>query len=97
MTLDLLTYDDFAPQLDQIFKLAGPEHTETPLTLVEAEPGRPRADARTPFTLVFRSATAQVLPQQLYTLDNAAMGRLEIFLVPLREAAGGIDYAATFN
>jgi hypothetical protein len=38
-----------------------------------------------------------VLPQQIYSLDHASMGRLSIFLVPIGADAGGTQYEAIFS
>lgn len=48
-----------------------------PLTLTQAEPLASRAAGmarRMPFSLMFRSASAVVLPQQTYRLRNASLG-----------------------
>lgn len=44
-----------------------------------------------------RSDTAVVMPQGLFRLEHPALGALDIFLVPLRRVAEGVEYVATFN
>lgn len=97
MTLATLTCDDFAAHLGSIFRIEGDDQTFLPVTLVEASPAKYPGEHREPFTLVFRSASDQVLPQHLYAIDHDVIGRLEIFLVPLRRVEAGVEYAATFN
>jgi hypothetical protein len=70
------------------------------MTLVEVQPlpvspfpGMIRA----PFSLLFRTASQVVLPQKLYGLKNASLGRLEIFLVPVARDREGVLYQAVFN
>ncbi len=71
-----------------------------PLTLAEATPGTTHimpGMLRAPFSLVFRSGSAIVLPQQIYRLKNASLGALDIFLVPVARDKQGIVYQAVFN
>lgn len=97
MRLSTLTCAHFARHLDSAFTVSSNDVTPRPLTLIEATPGRDGGQDRTPFSLVFHSASAEVLPQSTYLFDHPEMGQIDIFLVPLREAPGGIDYVATFN
>lgn len=69
-------------------------------TLTEARPlpetGFPGV-RRVPFSLLFRSGSQVVLPQKIYRLNNAALGALDIFLVPVARDKDGIVYQAVFN
>lgn len=94
--LDLLTATHalFAPCLGQTFEFptaAGP----VSLTLVEARPlgtARPGA-VRDPFALTFQGDPTLLFSQQIYRLENATLGGMEIFLVPI--APGQLE--AVFN
>lgn len=69
-------------------------------TLTEARPLPESGFAgmkRAPFSLLFRSASQVVLPQQIYKLNNATLGILEIFLVPVARDKDGVIYQAIFN
>ncbi|WP_245436766.1 DUF6916 family protein [Rhizobium chutanense] len=69
-------------------------------TLTEARPLPERGFAemvRAPFSLLFRSASKVLLPQQIYRLRNATLGILDIFLVPVARDKDGIIYQAIFN
>lgn len=95
-----LQTDTFAPRVGEAFDLSLGE-ASAPLTLVEVRP-LPAAPTfagavRAPFSLLFRSASPVVLPQKLYRLQNAALGALNIFLVPVARDSGGIVYEAVFN
>lgn len=71
-----------------------------PLTLVEVTPlpAHPFPGMiRPPFSLIFRNASQVVLPQKLYTLKNARLGRMDIFLVPVGRDREGVLYQAVFN
>lgn len=58
--------------------------------------GQPHENGQ-PFSLIFRSSSQVVLPQKLYSLRCAMLGRLEIFLVPVARDTKGIVYQAIFN
>ncbi|HEV7307781.1 DUF6916 family protein [Ensifer sp.] len=97
--MGLLTLQHFAGCVGEAFDLSLGEST-VPLTLAEATaattpilPGVLRA----PFSLLFRSTSAIVLPQQVYRLKNASLGPLDIFLVPVARDRQGIVYQAVFN
>lgn len=97
--MELLTLQNFASCVGQAFDLSLGEST-VPLTLAEATPGGPQIMAgmrRAPFSLLFRSHSAIVLPQQIYRMKNASLGALEIFLVPVARDKHGIVYQAVFN
>lgn len=56
------------------------------------EPPRP------PFSLLFLAKTATLLPQQIYSLTHPELPEaLNIFLVPVGQADGGILLEAVFN
>jgi hypothetical protein len=63
--------------------------------LLEPHPG-PRAQ---PFSVYFRGPRNPLLPQQIYRLEHAEMGTLELFLVPIGPdpKGGGMNYEAVFN
>ena len=98
--LDTLTVADFKTRVGETFRAAAPGST-VDLVLAEVTDlaGRFKEDGprRTPFSLIFRGPLQPFLPQQIYPLDNDALGRLEIFLVPLGPDPQGMRYEAIFN
>lgn len=100
--LDRLTIDDFAPALGQPFVIDGGRLGPIELKLAKASTHDPQAppvdDAgtRSPFTLLFRGPPDPVLAQQICRLENATVGQLEIFIVPVGRDADGTDYEAVF-
>jgi len=52
---------------------------------------------REAFSILFRGPAEPVLPQKIYTLEHAKLGRFELFLVPIGPDAGGMRYEAIFN
>ncbi len=98
--MELLPIERFAGAANQTFELAIGEASMA-LTLVEVRPlplhnAMPGA-MRQPFSLTFRSASPVVLPQRIYWMENATMGKLGIFIVPLGRDQAGVTYQAIFN
>nr|WP_298096107.1 hypothetical protein [uncultured Shinella sp.] len=97
--MDLLTLQHFAGRVGEAFDLSLGEST-VPLTLAETRPGGTQilpGMRREPFSLLFRSNSAVVLPQQIYRMTNISLGVLDIFLVPVARDKQGIVYQAVFN
>jgi hypothetical protein len=97
--MQFLTCETFAGRAGETFDLAMGE-SSLPLTLAEVTPLPAQAFPgmmRAPFSLIFRSTTPIVLPQRLYRMKNAAMGALDIFLVPIGRDVNGAVYQAVFN
>jgi len=95
----MMAIEQFAPHVGEGFDLDLGESGHA-MTLVEASPLPPQVFPgmmRAPFALLFRSGSALVLPQRLYRLKNAALGSLDIFLVPVARDSRGILYQAVFN
>ena len=98
--LSSLKLEDFQTCLDQTFTV-NPEDTESlELELTQVKPigtlGT-EAETRQSFSLLFRGPIEPMLPQQLYELKNATLGKHQIFLVPIGPDENGMLYDATFN
>lgn len=88
---------DFARAANQEFQLSLGETTIV-LTLIEVAPLAAHAGAlRQPYSLIFRASSPVVLPQKIYPLTNATLGRIGIFIVPVARDAAGVLYQAVFN
>lgn len=82
------------------FELAAGEFVEARLAEVNLlkHPQPVRADdRRAPFSLIFQVPTSGALPQHIYALEHAKLGRMEIFLVPVGRDAGNLLLEAIFN
>jgi len=55
------------------------------------------ADARTPFSLVFRGPAEPVVSQGIRPLEHDELGTLEIFIVPIALEQDGLRYQAVFS
>jgi uncharacterized protein DUF6916 len=98
--LDTLTLESFLPHVGGAFRLSTPDGPALTLTLDEAQslasPGtRAEGDRRKrePFRLLFRGPSLPILPQCIYPLEHAELGRLELFIVPI----GPGQYEAIFT
>jgi len=93
--LDRLTAADFRPLLGQAFAADGP------LILVDVTDSRavPPAGFRRAFSLVFEGEAGQAMqPQGIRAVEHPALGRLEIFLVPIAPTPAGVfRYEAVFG
>lgn len=95
----MMALEHFAPRVGEDFDLSLGE-SGMPLTLVESAPLPVHAFSgimRAPFSLLFRSVSAVVLPQRIYRLKNATLGHLDVFLVPIARDREGVLYQAVFN
>lgn len=97
-----LSVDDFTPLVGEGFTVATDAGDQV-LELVQArliDTTQPSVDAtsvRAPFTLLFRGPGDTILPQQMYPLDHAELGTLELFIVPVGRTEAGTDYEAVFT
>lgn len=97
--MQILTREEFAGRANETFDI-GMGESAMPMTLVEVQPlpAHPYPGMmRAPFSLIFRSGSPVVLPQQLYRMNNAKMGAMDIFLVPVARDVQGVLYQAVFN
>jgi hypothetical protein len=100
--LGSLKLADFEPLLQSTFALSGEGVAEAPIEmrLIEARSltaAEGAGDRRQPFGLVFRGPLEPALPQRIYRLDQEALGSCELFLVPIRRDAEGMEYEAIFT
>ncbi|ADB51025.1 DUF6916 family protein [Conexibacter woesei] len=99
--LQTLTVERFAATIGEPYAIEQPEGAP-PIELVLAETearGPAPADGdepRQPFALVFSGPAEPQLAQQIVPLRHAALGRLEIFIVPIAVDADGARYEAVF-
>jgi hypothetical protein len=97
--LQLLTFETFTPHLNTTFALKlGESSVDLTLTAADKKQFRPfRGMVREPFSLYFRSASQVVLPQRIYPFVHDAMGRFDLFIVPIAREPEGIVYEAVFG
>lgn len=97
----MLTVDDFEPALGDTFTIAPSESSAaatlrlTDVVRLTATGGR--VQARAPFSLLFVSGSADVLPQGLYPMRHPALGDFDLFVVPVGRRDDGVLYEAVFS
>jgi len=98
MTADLQTIDMFSDKVGQVFVVEEPDVPAIEMTLTEvtALPNHAKA-VREPFSLIFTGQGGLVLPQRMYYLRHAALGRQWMFLVPIAGTKEKVTYQAIFN
>ncbi len=101
--LDHLTADTFLAHLGQMFTLHATATDTIDIELVRVTPlgetpapGDSRAP-RAPFSIAFKGPAQILLPQRIYAVEHAQLGRHSLFLVPLGPEQGGMIYEAVFG
>ena len=97
--LDLATVrsEQFAARLNQDFEIVFTDGT-LPVKLSEARPLGVRPESiREPFALTFVADRPLRLPQGTYRMRHAALGEMEIFLVPIAVDQTSSSFEAVFN
>jgi hypothetical protein len=56
-----------------------------------------RSEQRAPFSILFDGPLEHVLPQRIWPVDHAELGRLDLFLVPLGPEGEAMRYQAVFS
>jgi hypothetical protein len=57
----------------------------------------PQDAPRRAFSIILRASKEIVLPQRIYRVEHAALGALDLFLVPLGPDQEGMRYEAVFT
>jgi hypothetical protein len=93
MDLMDVQFEHFEPLVGQDFQL---ENRDVRLKLLEVKAQNTRADAtRSAFSLLFGCPVPA--SQGTYALHHDSLGRLEIFLVPVKQDAAGMQLEAIFS
>jgi hypothetical protein len=94
--IETLSRGDFEPQAGKVFTAAH-QGVAVALQLTEV---RALGQALRPggaFALTFAGPGSPLLPQATYRLENAGMGALDIFIVPVERTRDGLLYEAIFT
>jgi hypothetical protein len=102
--LETLTLETFSPHVGETFRipLQGDQAIELELvdarSLLDPYAGRPGPrPGRAPFGLVFKGPPTPILPQHIYPLEHATIGRHELFIVPIGPDQGRMRYEVIFT
>jgi hypothetical protein len=99
LALDRVTADTFSGHVGTEFELSMGESLPSVTTLVlrEVTTSRLITPDRVPFSLVFDGPAYPALEQQIYRLNHAELGAVDIFLVPVAGNAESRQYQAVFS
>lgn len=97
MTLENLSAASFEPHLGSRFGVATAPLGRLQMELVAVSRAGPGPRPGGAFSLVFRGPREPVLPQRIYRFEHAALGALEIFIVPIGPDEQGMRYEAVFG
>jgi len=98
--LEQLTEAAFAGRVGEAFVIRAPSGAVLSAVLVEVTPHPylpPTPAIRRGFSIVFRVGEKGHHPQGIYRVEHAALGAMEVFLVPMGLRDGGMAYEAVFN
>jgi hypothetical protein len=95
--LEKLNAKVFAEHLNTPFQLQGDFATPITLELVAVNEGVPSPQIES-FALHFRGPAAPRLPQQIYRMEHASLGTIELFLTAISaEPDQRLVYESAFN
>jgi hypothetical protein len=100
-----LTLEAFSPWLKTKFRVIPDPAGFVKLELVEVNaittPSQAKLAgkglAQEAFSLVFHGPDSRLLPQRIYPFEHDQMGRFDLFIVPIGQKPGFIQYQALFN
>lgn len=96
--LDKVTKETFEPRKGETFRLSDETFGELELELGEVRgTGLQGRAVREQFSLHFHGPREPLLPQQIYRLENAELGTMDLFLVPVARDDEGVTYEAVFT
>jgi hypothetical protein len=95
--LETLTAGDFQALVSEPFRFASEATTPFDVELIDVSETGSAGSARSQFSLVFRGGPTPPLPQGIHGLEHDALGRLDLFLVPIGPDAEGQRYEAVFT
>lgn len=87
---------NFDPHLNTTFEVHTEAKKKVPFKLVKiSDLSRDNIEG---FSLLFRGPQGEALPQKIYKLSHAKMGKQDIFIVPvLSQKTDGVYYEAVFS
>jgi len=99
--LETFTLATFSPLVGTEFRVDVGGAVPVALRLAEASSlsggrGVPAGYSREPFSLVFHGPVHPALSQRTYPFEHVALGRFEVFIVPIGPDAAGPRYEVIF-
>jgi len=94
--IDTLTCSHFEPHVGDVFSIAL-NGSSLSMTLKAAKPLGTALREGGAFALSFAGPAAPLLQQSIYPLRHAALGTLDLFIVPVGREKNGVIYEAIFT
>lgn len=94
--IENLTISRFEPHVGEVFAITGND-ADISLTLKAAKPLGAALREGGAFALHFLGPSAPLLQQSTYPLRHAALGTLDLFIVPVGRDNSGVLYEAIFT
>ena len=92
----LPTKVEFSQQLGRKFRATSPEIPAFDLELVEFNEIADTEDQET-FSLIFQTEPEVLPDQKMYTIENADLGAMDLFLVPVKKDQAGLYFEVVIN
>ena len=91
-----LSRDNFAVNLNSVFRVQVAPGEACEIALIELRDGRASA-RQEQFALTFRGPRDRFLGQGTFPVEHPVMGSFDLFLTPVGQEADGFLYEAVFN
>ena len=95
MATELPSRSAFAECIGSAFCIHGPEEKKETVTLIEVKK-LGNSGPREQFSVIFRGGQGDHLQQRTYRMEHEQLGLMDLFLVPIGPADGGMLYQAVF-
>lgn len=91
-----LTKTLFSAHLGSKFQVVGRTGEQVELDLVECREGKSQPNYEF-FALLFKGPRHPVFPQRTFDVQHPALGKFQVFLVPVSQDADSTYYESVFN
>lgn len=92
----LPTKEDFSTALDSVFYARAGEAEGFDLSLVKFD-DLVSNEIHENYSLLFRAPADAPQVQSIYRLEHEALGKIDLFLVPIKKDENGLYFEAVFN
>ncbi len=92
----LPTREEFSTQLNKVFRANIEGADDCDMVLIEAK-SLVSNDLQESFSLLFRAPVDAAPAQSIYSMDSSQLGKMDLFLVPVKKDDKGMYFEAIFN
>ena len=91
---DYLRHTTFVPLVGTDFRIHRPDARPLRVKLIDVKQLRSAGES---FSLLFHGHAGASLPQGIHRIEHQALGRFDLFVVPVGRGASGQDFEAVIN